>query len=1126
MSKFIMYGIKHIVFTVIAITTLALQPISAQQAMLSEQPYFECFRTGLPSPICKCIIEDSDEFIWVGTKNGIARFDGVHMQVFLSKEQFSSDLISDFKYDYDNDVSYLYEDTIHRRIWISMTDGTLSYLDKRDYKIKEFAYECDSQTPKSAPIKYMVNVDPSTLIISKSIGGVHKIDILTGKTTRVTSNLNDDKYFSLLDTNNPTRMYALHHNRPYRMMLRGDRAFLQKLDIQDELSRVAKLQVVNDSMLLLVSLKNVVYTYNIRTHECDVKAKTPSRVSSIAYGNDGIWFSTNMDGLYYYNFSESKLYNYTTQNSYLQDNSISFIIRSRNQPIIWAATKDGIIKNDYFNSKFVMTDLRTCSESKACNVYMIFKDMRDYYWVWSIDGLFRRAPKSQKFETVKDPLLASRRMTYQAVVQDTINKKLFFSGVHGIMAYDMTNNKFSLVCGQRGGWQMCLVKNKLIHVSKNAVTMFDTKTSKILSSYDCSFGSFVSSIANDGDSVLWFGTVKSSLYKFNLSSGVFTKVKDAICKTNGETDGRINKILLLNRCNERELWMSTSKCGLFYFLPDKNVAVKVDDSSYLNSVQAIEADVSNNVWVSTLDGVVCINNQNGRTYEYSNKSYALCREFHVNVSSVDVKGNILMGGANSFIEFRTDNFEINKYYPKPVAASFKYLNSQTYTFDDFTDVEQFAISDTLKIPCGIRSMQLFVRVLNLSEPDNNYIEWRMVDVDKKWIKARTTSPITFSNLRMGDHILEIRSCDRNKQPLAAMVRTICVRKEIFFYEHPSFFITLILGVIMFVMTLFYWRTRSLTFQKINLVREVERKSGEIIRTNVELLSSREHILKQNEELTIHREYLEEQVAKRTVDLEVACHKAEESNQLKTAFLANLSHEIRTPMNCIVGFAKLLADPSCSRDEQKEFVHLIMESGQTLLVLIGDLLDISRIESGQMEINLTTVSIESELRDLHQMLLIERKYPDTQLFLTLDESLSGRSFVTDKTRFKQININLVYNALKFSPKGYVKLNATIIRKRELSQYNFGATITEPDKEVLLICVEDTGIGIPEDKQKVIFEPFRKLNAKKTLYPGLGLGLSIVRKFVIILHGEIWVKSIVGVGSTFYFYLPIENDTTTT
>ncbi|MBF0451820.1 MAG: response regulator [Candidatus Magnetomorum sp.] len=265
-------------------------------------------------------------------------------------------------------------------------------------------------------------------------------------------------------------------------------------------------------------------------------------------------------------------------------------------------------------------------------------------------------------------------------------------------------------------------------------------------------------------------------------------------------------------------------------------------------------------------------------------------------------------------------------------------------------------------------------------------------------------------------------------------------------------------------------------------------------------------------LEIHKNHLEEKVSMRTAelldlnkDLEQARKQADDANHAKSEFLANMSHEIRTPMNAILGFTELL-QKKMTDEQQKRWLQSISSSGKTLLSLINDILDLSKIEAGKMTLDLMPVNPRSIFSDIINIFKAkcEKKQVafETEVAKNLNESL-----ILDETRLRQILFNIVGNAVKFTEEGFIKLSVH-------QQYS------KPDRSALdlIFAVEDTGTGIPESQQKLIFEAFRQQDGQShAKFGGTGLGLAITRRLVEMMGGEIQLSSQPGKGSVFSILL---------
>ncbi len=242
------------------------------------------------------------------------------------------------------------------------------------------------------------------------------------------------------------------------------------------------------------------------------------------------------------------------------------------------------------------------------------------------------------------------------------------------------------------------------------------------------------------------------------------------------------------------------------------------------------------------------------------------------------------------------------------------------------------------------------------------------------------------------------------------------------------------------------------------------------------------------------------------ELVAAKEKAEESDRLKSAFLANISHEIRTPMNGILGFSELLKNPDLKHEARQRYIEVIEQSGSRMLNIINDIVDISKIEAGQMSVNIQETNLNVVFRDLLAFYYHEAKAKELRFTFAMELPDNKCIIMTDHTKLYQILSNLIKNALKFTRRGSVE---------------FGCKLTGPSNAMLEFYVQDTGSGIPEDQRSMIFERFRQGSISLSRsYEGAGLGLSISKAYVEMLGGQIGVRSQMGEGSSFHFTLPLK------
>ena len=265
-----------------------------------------------------------------------------------------------------------------------------------------------------------------------------------------------------------------------------------------------------------------------------------------------------------------------------------------------------------------------------------------------------------------------------------------------------------------------------------------------------------------------------------------------------------------------------------------------------------------------------------------------------------------------------------------------------------------------------------------------------------------------------------------------------------------------------------------------------------------------------EKIVNHKEKLQKLLHDNLENLSLAKKKAEESDRLKSSFLANMSHEIRTPMNAVLGFSDLvLSQPDLSVDETKYYVKTIYDSGQYLMKIIDDILDLSLLDSKQMKAVKKEINLRNVFSDL-EIMYYPRMSDNEKVELNFKIPLTNRDMMiyTDEQRLKQVLINLINNSLKFTEEGEI---------------NVGFNINDREVEFF---VKDTGAGIKKEKLATVFDRFVKADSYENMrnIQGTGLGLAISKGIVEVLGGRIWVESVEGRGSTFYFTLPCKEKPT--
>jgi signal transduction histidine kinase len=299
-----------------------------------------------------------------------------------------------------------------------------------------------------------------------------------------------------------------------------------------------------------------------------------------------------------------------------------------------------------------------------------------------------------------------------------------------------------------------------------------------------------------------------------------------------------------------------------------------------------------------------------------------------------------------------------------------------------------------------------------------------------------------------------------------------------------------------------YRTEIFNRQNFSLYLQIAKKNVEIEQANKTL---EEKVLDRTKLLNARNKELKDEVKHRALvekELIAAKEKAEESDKLKSAFLANMSHEIRTPMNGILGFANILKEAE-DEEELNEFIDTIIRSGEHLLNLINDIIDLSKIEAGILKIVKSKFELNRLTKEIYDMFIVDHNVNSKGIKLSYKDGLNDEDCMifTDRMRLKQIMINLVSNACKYTDAGSISFSYTI------------------ENGALVFVVKDTGIGIKEELQEFIFDRFMQVSMSRTSgRESTGLGLAITKTYLNLMGGNISVKSKIGEGSEFTFVLP--------
>ena len=516
------------------------------------------------------------------------------------------------------------------------------------------------------------------------------------------------------------------------------------------------------------------------------------------------------------------------------------------------------------------------------------------------------------------------------------------------------------------------------------------------------------------------------------------------------------------------LWLGTRTHGVFRHDGKGWVRYDIRDGLSDNAIKSILQTADGSVWVTTLKGISRFDGQTWMTYALP----------------PDLRGELRQSRNGAiWINIGSAGWERRA---RPDAIPQKEYGLRTIRYQPDTVPPQTEITLSLD---------------KVSQPGNTTLAWRGVDPWKAtpdgelqyayrmdggaWSAFSHLTNEVFQALPSGKHTFEVRARDRdfNVDPTPAAIRFTVVPPV---WRQPWF-----LGLMAVLFS-------AIGFQTVRVLRR-----DKLLRvSNAALSGANKELFEVNQDLRDTHQQIQEQ----NQQLAEANRQVEQANQAKSAFLANMSHEIRTPLNSVINFSALILEGVYGdvSEDMKDAVQEIDKNGEALLTLINDILDLSKIEAGRMELQLSECSPEGMIDTA--VSLLERRAQEKGLKVIRQVDGELPLVMADERRITQhVLVNLVKNAIKFTHEGEVWVGA-----RQEDGY-------------ILFYVSDTGIGIPQEEQERIFEVFHQVDGSVTReVEGTGLGLAIARRFVEMHGGRIWVESEVGKGSTFWFTIPNAKD----
>jgi len=1040
------------------------------------------------------IAQDNYGFMWFAGY-GLYRYDGYSLKLYSHEAEDPNSLT-------EGRVKVVFKDRAGN-LWFGSDSGGLDRLDPAQNTVTHYRHDLGREGSLSANEVDCLLQDRSGVLWVGTRGGLDRLDPATGTFTHYRHNPQDAGSLS------SNEISALFEDRNGNLWVGARTSGLNRLDratgrftrfqpdpnpenvghngvfcILEDHSGV--LWVGIGSWLSSLDVKTGVFThYAIHTDEPG--SQDFAGVNSIHEDRDGVlWLATADNGLLKLDRDRRKFIRYLRE----PDNPKSLLNKAvmalfeDAEGVLWVGTATGLCRflrtpPAFVNYQHEAGNPRSLPDNQ---VKSVLADSKGFLWI-SGPGRLSRVDRGTGEMKVyqrdpKDPHSLPRSSIF-AIHEDRSGTLWFGSFGGGLYRFDRATGRFFAY--RHDQKRPDSLGSDLIYclLEDSRGTLWIGTEIGGLNRYNPATGGFTSwrnhpndpnslsqdvvlTIFEDHAGFLWLGT-QDGLNRFDPKTQQFL-----VYRHNSQDPHSLshNKVNALAEDRQGRLWIGTDS-GLERLDRNRREFTSFTKKNGLadNSVEAILEDGQGYLWLATHNGLSKFD-PSGETFRNYSELDGLPGNSLGPASCRTPSGELIIGSNNGLTTFYPDRISPNPYVPPVVLTGLNLFNKPVPVGAHSLLHKPIWATDSLTLTHDQSIFTLEFAALSYAIPQKNRYRYRLADLETQWNEVDSRRRLaTYTSLPAGKYVFQLQGSNNDGiwNPNVTILPITIL---------PPWWAT--------------WWFRSMAGVSL---------AGAIFAVHHYRLRS----------LHLAAARLEAQVSERTGELRIAKEAAEAANRAKTMFLANMSHELRTPLNAILGFCNLLQQGDVSAGQRNDLA-IINRSGEHLLHMINEVLEVAKIETGRGLLEIAPCDLTAMVRDVVQLMRLRAEAKNLTLLLVQSPEFP-RYVRVDAPKFRQVLINLLGNAIQYTERGSVTLRLNVVRADSTEQF------------LVRCCIEDTGIGIAKDDQARIFQPFVQAG-QPAAQKGTGLGLTITRQFVELMGGTIHLESMPGEGSRFCVELPLQ------